>query len=117
MRDNLGYAYNKNGAIYGAASSSDSIWIDCEPTGESGELLIDENKDERLKGKAFSLNFDKVTNNIANNTIVGIIVGILTVSLSIMIILYIEKRLFPKTSSTTSVGGGNLLFNKNYKKL
>ena len=39
----IGYAYNKSGATQGG--DSDDTYMDCQPVGEDGEVLISENKD------------------------------------------------------------------------
>ena len=57
----LGYSYNKRGAIFGFGNN-DNIWISCHPTGQEGEILVDESKSGVLSnngfGMFFSLYFD-----------------------------------------------------------
>jgi carbonic anhydrase len=50
----LGYAYNKRGAQYGLGNN-DAIWIDCQPTGSNGQILMDENKEGILSNNSFSM--------------------------------------------------------------
>ena len=47
------YAYNETGAIYG--TDTNEIYIDCQPTGSSGELLIGQPKDRLLNNINFNI--------------------------------------------------------------
>ena len=88
VTNNLGLGYNKNGAIYGSAITS--IWIDCQPTGSHGEVLIQEKKNLISNEQEFSLNLDE----IFKNNVVNIILGILIVIIASIIITYIGNKLF-----------------------
>ena len=105
----LGYAYNKKGATHGS-TSDESIWIDCQPTGSAGEIIIEEKKDQMQSEQDFSVKLDKfLKSNVAN-----ILFGILIVIILSMIIRYIGKKIFfgggnSYTSQTSSAGGSRVL--------
>lgn len=50
----LGYSYNKRGAILGFGEN-DNIWISCHPTGQDGQILVDESKSGVLNNNAFGM--------------------------------------------------------------
>jgi len=50
---NINYSRNENGAVYG--DGGDDIYIDCSPTGSSGETLIAKSKSNLLADYPFSL--------------------------------------------------------------
>lgn len=50
----LGYSYNKRGAIFGFGNN-DNIWISCHPTGQEGEILVDESKSGVLSNNGFGM--------------------------------------------------------------
>ena len=54
MSRQIGYAYNKKGAQYGLGNSN-AIWIDCQPTGANGKILVDENKQGVLTNDSFRM--------------------------------------------------------------
>ena len=91
ITDDLGLAYNKKGAMKGIQPSGDSIYIDCQPTGEDGEILINENKDG---GPVKNINFYEKFNDFFKSNVVNILAGILLVILSSIIIRSIGKRIF-----------------------
>lgn len=51
----IGYSYNKKGATRGFGSNDDEIYIDCQPTGSSGEILVDEDKNNILSNNEFGM--------------------------------------------------------------
>lgn len=53
--DKIGYAYNKKGALKGMGSGDDKIWINCYPTGSSGEILMEENKSGIINNNSFAM--------------------------------------------------------------
>jgi hypothetical protein len=55
MSRKIGYAYNKRGAQHGLGSSNNAIWIDCQPTGANGKILVDENKQGVLTNDSFRM--------------------------------------------------------------
>tara|TARA_B000000557_G_C20740231_1_gene428244 strand:- start:90 stop:1079 length:990 start_codon:yes stop_codon:yes gene_type:complete len=50
----LGYAYNKRGAIPNL-DNNDTIWINCYPTGSEGQILVEESKSGILNNNAFGI--------------------------------------------------------------
>ncbi len=50
----LGYSYNEKGAIFGFGNN-DNIWISCHPTGQDGEILMDESKSAVLSNNSFGM--------------------------------------------------------------
>lgn len=50
----LGYSYNKKGATFGFGGNDD-IWISCHPTGQDGEILVDESKSSILNNNSFGM--------------------------------------------------------------
>ena len=109
LTDDLGYSYNKRGAVYGESKPKDDIWIDCKPTGESGEILIEEKKNLIGSEKEFSLDINNFIDIIKNSTIANIIFGILIVIVAAVIIRYVGKQLFKgggTTSYTSYTSGG-----------
>jgi len=51
ITDGLGYAYNQTGAEVN--TSNDEIYIDCQPTGDSGSTMINENKEDIIDNNPF----------------------------------------------------------------
>tara|TARA_A100001015_G_scaffold162607_2_gene180723 strand:+ start:1384 stop:2373 length:990 start_codon:yes stop_codon:yes gene_type:complete len=50
----LGYAYNKRGAIPNL-DNNDTIWINCYPTGAEGQILVEQSKSGILNNNAFGI--------------------------------------------------------------
>jgi len=104
LTNNLDYAYSKNIPIYGFSTSDRDIYIECNPTGSDGEVLIENNKETILSGKSFSL---LPTMNI--NTFYNFIIVFLLI-LIIFGFIYLSNKLNKSTTTTTSItrqtGGG-----------
>ena len=102
LTNNLDYAYSKNIPIYGFSNSDRDIYIECNPTGSDGEVLIENNKETIFSGNSYSL---LPTMNI--NTFYNFII----VSLLLLIIfgfIYLSNKLnkTTNTSSTSSIQSG-----------
>lgn len=112
------YSYNEKGAIYG--TDSNEIYIDCQPTGSSGEVLIDKSKENILNHFNFNIlsnmNPSTYLKFTMTGTIIALIIGIIIV---LAVILYVAKRIFygksPITDSLTN-GGSRLINSINKKK-
>mgnify|MGYP001385648119 CR=1 FL=1 len=77
ITNNLGYAYNKNGPRYGTSGSNrDNIYIDCQPTGENGEILIEKNKQQVMDGVTFRMD-NYITQETQDKVIGGIMGGLI----------------------------------------
>ena len=63
----IGYAYNKRGAQFGT-EIDDAIWIDCQPTGNAGKLLVEETKEGILSNNSF-----RMFNNMSDQQINALI--------------------------------------------
>jgi len=91
------FFYNSNGPttrIGMGGGEEDDIYIECHPTGEDGEILMRENKDNSL-GKGFvDLGGFK---NIFNSKVIQVIIGVLLTYALIQIVYYALDKL----SSTT----------------
>jgi len=89
-----GVFYNANGPSNDILTGEDDIYIECHPTGEDGEILMRENKDNSL-GKGFvDLGGFK---NIFNSKVIQVIIGVLLTYALIQIVYYALDKL----SSTT----------------
>lgn len=113
--DDSQYAHNKNGATYGG--DSDEIYIDCQPTGSSGEILIGEGKDTLLNENPFNLlkgmnpqTLALIKRMTAVIGLIALIIGIIGIILG-LIYKFTKKGYFTNTPST---GGG--LSNLNSKR-
>lgn len=85
----LGLAYNRLGASRKTASD-DSIWIDCQPTGSDGQLLIRENKDPNESNLEYNI---KNLFKLMDNKSLNILAGITSVIVTYYIIKYFGKKL------------------------
>lgn len=63
----IGYSYNKKGAEFGIGKN-DAIWIDCQPTGNAGNLLVEETKEGILTNNTF-----RMFNNMSDQQINALI--------------------------------------------
>lgn len=88
--DNLGYKYNKIGAISKKKGEDDNIYIDCQPTGSNGEILIEEKKNTLLSS-GFNFSSDKF---LENTWIISIILGLLLVLIIYYVFRHILKGIF-----------------------
>jgi len=97
-----GLFYNKKGASTISSDKGGDIYIECLPTGASGESLVP------LATSSSSLsNFD-ITGNVYSNTIISIIIGILL----LLAVTKLGSALFTRLFNTASKTGGSLVFAK-----
>ena len=96
------YAYNEKGAIYG--TDTNEIYIDCQPTGSSGELLIGQPKDRLLNNINFNIldNMSQSTHKKLTDfgTGLSITIGVIVI---LALIVYGAKRIL---NSDKSGGAG-----------
>ena len=93
----LGLAYNSSGASK-TSTASDSIWIDCQPTGAEGEIIVNENKDESRP--PISYNIDEYIGPLK------IILGLILVILSYYCFGFIKNKIFKGGSSQSPIQSG-----------
>ena len=105
---NLGYAYNKRGAIPNL-DNNNNIWINCYPTGSEGQILVEESKSGILNNNGFGMftGMDQSTFDKYMFLIKVIVATILCVGLMYFIIFklpgFLLGKIQPKNiSSTTS---------------
>jgi carbonic anhydrase len=55
ITDKINYGYNKAGALLGLSQDGNEIYIDCNPTGSSGDVLINESKNGIINDNPFAL--------------------------------------------------------------
>ena len=55
ITDTIDYGYNKIGASLGISADKDQIYIDCRPTGSSGDVLINESKNGIINDDPFTV--------------------------------------------------------------
>ena len=122
----INYGYSETGAVYGTDSSE--IYIDCQPTGSSGQVLIEESKDRLLNINNFNILNGMNPATYKKFTTVGtalcIIIGILII---LWFIMSGAKRIFkiiknpdsittPKITPISVGGGGDTLLKSLYKR-
>lgn len=89
----LGLAYNSAGATRNSGSLGDEIWIDCQPTGSDGQILLNEKKDSN---SASVPNSSDVVNDVTNffkSKWGNILIGILLVLLVYYIVGNIKSKI------------------------
>ena len=103
--DDSQYAYNNKGAIYGSDSAgSDEIYIDCQPTGSSGEILIDKTKESILSGESFN-----ILNGMSPETrkklkdIATVLMLIFSIILILGLLIYIVNRYILVKNNSQSI--------------
>ena len=102
------YAYNDKGATHGSDSAgSDEIYIDCQPTGSSGEVLIDKTKDSILNSDSFNiLNSMSLKTVTKLSSVVTAILLIFSIILILGVLIYgVNRFILTKKSS----GGTNTI--------
>ena len=103
------YAYNDKGATHGSDSAgSDEIYIDCQPTGSSGEVLIDKTKDSILNSDSFNiLNSMSLKTVTKLSSVVTAILLIFSIILILGVLIYgvnrfiLTKKYFGGTNTIT----------------
>jgi hypothetical protein len=102
----LGYAYNSTGAQYGLENHN-TIWIDCSPTGSSGEVLIEENKETILSGNPFIM-LSNLNNEKSKHILIISLIILASVLILLSLIYFVPKMLFSfsttKPTGTQSAG-------------
>lgn len=87
----LGLAYNSNGASH-STNSEDTIYIDCQPTDNNGELITKETVDYSDESSISNTISSNPINDYLNSDFIKVIIGILL----ILIIYIILKKIFTK---------------------
>ena len=90
ITDRIGYSYNKTGGVQHGANADD-IYIDCSPTGDDGEILIEEQKADYIKG------ISPYLNKAANLLQVGSFIKLAIIIVVILITYYIGRYIYRKS--------------------
>lgn len=98
----LGLAYNSAGASRKSAGGDNSIWIDCQPTGSEGEIIINEKKDKSISNNKDYVN--EIKNFIASDRF-KMLLGIILVFLSYYIFGVIKNKIFNRETLVSQKGG------------
>lgn len=98
---NLGLAYNSAGATK-KSTIGDSIWIDCQPTGSEGEIIITDKKDKSIPNTKNYINDIK---NFLSSDIFKVILGILLVFIFYNIFIMIKNKILNSESQQSQSGG------------
>jgi carbonic anhydrase len=85
-----GFYYNKSGPKTSLDTGEDEIYIECNPTGEDGEILVPKSK------KSLGLEFGDTMSKIINNTIFKIVMIILAVLIGLKLLSYGFNTLLKK---------------------
>lgn len=111
------FFYNSNGPStrIGLGGGDDDIYIECHPTGEDGEILVEKDKREISDGKGLGDILSKDANAIWNSSFFQVIVGLVLM----VAILFIGRMLMILLSNVSSNSGSFLsnlsFFGKNNK--
>lgn len=112
----LGYSYNKKGASQNDKETGDSeeIYIDCQPTGTSGEILINESKNSILNNNPFAMlsGLNQDTYNKLKTTGLAISITLFCILMIYIIILKWGDKIVPRRNI---VRGGGIKGIKNIK--
>ena len=95
-----GLFYNKKGATASSGIGSGDIYIDCTPTGSSGESLV-----PVPVSSAALLNFDMVS-NVYSSTVFSIIIGVLVLLAVTKIATVAFSKLFASSGGAQQGGSG-----------
>lgn len=107
---NLGLAYNSSGpTIKSKSGLEDDIWIDCQPTGNEGEIISNYKKDNSIIN---SKDYIKDINKFISGDVFKILIGIFLVFISYYFFGLIKNKIF-KSSSLQKQSGGFLGKRKN----
>ena len=90
ITNRIGYSYNKAGGSQHGANADD-IYIDCSPTGDDGEILIEEQKADYIKG------ISPYLNNAANLIQIGSFIKLCIIILVIYITYRIGRFIYRKS--------------------
>jgi carbonic anhydrase len=77
-----GFYYNKLGPRTNLATGEDDIYIECNPTGEDGEILVPKSK------KSLGLDFGDTMSKIIDNTIFKIVMIIIAILIGLKLLSY-----------------------------
>lgn len=98
VKEEQGLAFNKSGAKRNAGSSDDNIWIDCQPTGQSGKTLVTTEKNDNYN------NYNDYLKNLFNGNVGKVILGLILVFL-----FFVIYHSFIKVIKVLQVKAGNEL--------
>lgn len=98
--DSIGYMYNKDGPSNKSITESD-IWIECHPTGDSGELLIKDKKSDIMNIINLPVLPILTKDNLAKVLIIGLFIAVIfaVTMLLLFIIFYHIKKTQPQAST------------------
>lgn len=99
------FTYSKRKPNYGSPDPDKNIYIECNPTGSDGEVLVEENKDTIISGNSFVIpNINGYYNFLYG--LLYIILLIIVIFGIIIIFKYLDKILNYKNSINKSISGG-----------
>ncbi len=101
IKNDSSYAYNSIGAT--RQDSGDTIWIDCNPTGSDGNVLVDQNKIDLNSNNPFGMysgiNQDKYEKYKHIFIVIAIVIGVCILMLLLKLVL--PKIIFGGSSKPT----------------
>jgi len=97
--------YNSKGAGASLGSSGGEIYIDCQPTGSEGDILVSEKKSDIFTELAETYTLNKIMNNPLFEILIGVIVFIIVWKLGKFIFGKLGGGVGGSALSTTAVAG------------
>ena len=106
------FFYNSNGPttrIGMGGGEEDDIYIECHPTGEDGEILVEKNKREMVDGKGLVDVLSKDAKAIWNSPYIQVIIGVV-----LMVAIFFLAKMTMGFLTSMSSNGGSFLSNLSF---
>ena len=87
----------------------DDIYIECHPTGEDGEILVEKNKREMVDGKGLVDVLSKDAKAIWNSSYIQVIIGVV-----LMVAIFFLAKIMMGMLTSMSSNGGSFLSNLSF---